>query len=113
MKLCVTKKTGAASIIHPLANFLHLPVSVKLQIKVIPSSSEDCIAGWLEGTLKVKVKAPSDKGKANKAVINVLEKSLELAKGSVTIESGHTSSRKIVVFNVTNEAIIKKQLESY
>jgi uncharacterized protein (TIGR00251 family) len=51
---------------------------VKLYIKVIPSSSKDCIAGWLEDTLKVKVTAPADKGKANKAIIKVLEKSLEL-----------------------------------
>ncbi|MFV2005679.1 MAG: DUF167 domain-containing protein [Gammaproteobacteria bacterium] len=47
---------------------------MKLHIKVIPSSSKDCIAGWLEDTLKVKVKAPSEKGKANKSVIKILEK---------------------------------------
>ena len=53
---------------------------MKLHIKVIPSSSKDCIAGWLEDTLKVKVKAPAEKGKANKAIINVLEKTLNLPK---------------------------------
>jgi len=29
---------------------------MKLQIKVIPSSSKDGIVGWLEDTLKIKVK---------------------------------------------------------
>lgn len=69
---------------------------MKLAIKVIPSSSRDCIVGWLEDTLKIKVKAPADKGKANKAVINVIEKSLLLQKGSVSIESGLTASKKII-----------------
>jgi uncharacterized protein (TIGR00251 family) len=83
---------------------------VKLQIKVIPASSKDCIAGWLEDTLKIKVKAPAEKGKANKAVIKVLEKSLALAKGSVVIESGLTSSRKTVVIHCDDEAFIKNKL---
>jgi uncharacterized protein (TIGR00251 family) len=83
---------------------------VKLQIKVIPSSSRDCIAGWLEDTLKIKVKAPPEKGKANKSVIKVLEKSLGLAKGSVNIESGLTSCRKIVDINCNNDSVIQNKL---
>lgn len=66
---------------------------------MVPSSSRDCIAGWLDEVLKIKVKAPPDKGRANKAVTNVIEKSLQLSKGSVTIESGHTSCKKIISIN--------------
>jgi len=83
---------------------------VKLQIKVIPGSSKDCIAGWLDDTLKIKVKAPPEKGKANKAVIKLLEKSLLLAKGSISIESGQTSSRKTVVISCDDESAIKEKL---
>ena len=83
---------------------------MKLQIKVIPSSSKDCIAGWLDDTLKLKVKAPPDKGKANKAVIKVLEKILELPKGSVTISSGTTSSRKTIEIESENSDVIKQKL---
>jgi hypothetical protein len=85
---------------------------MKLQIKVIPSSSKDCIAGWLEDTLKVKVKAPPEKGKANKAVIKTLEKTLELAKGSITISSGTTSTRKIIEINNVDENSINKRLSA-
>ncbi|MCW8851269.1 MAG: DUF167 domain-containing protein [Gammaproteobacteria bacterium] len=85
---------------------------MKLQIKVIPSSSKDCIAGWLEDTLKVKVKAPAEKGKANKAVIKTLEKTLELAKGSITISSGTTSTRKIIEINNVDENSINKRLSA-
>jgi uncharacterized protein (TIGR00251 family) len=69
---------------------------MKLQIKVIPSSSKDSIAGWLDDTLRIKVKAPPEKGKANKAVIRLLESILSLPKGSITISSGLTSAIKIV-----------------
>ena len=83
---------------------------MKLQIKVIPSSSKDCIAGWLEDTLKVKVKAPPEKGKANKAVIKVLEKCLDLPRGSIEISSGETSARKTIIINSDNDDAILKKL---
>jgi uncharacterized protein (TIGR00251 family) len=83
---------------------------VKLQIKVIPSSSKDRVVGWLQDTLKVKVMAPADKGKANAAVIRVIEKSLGLAKGSVQIESGLSSSRKIIDIDCDDEQIIENRL---
>ena len=83
---------------------------MKLQIKVIPSSSKDCIVGWLEDTLKIKVKTPPDKGKANKAVIKVLEKTLSLPKGSVNIDSGLTSCLKTININVADDRIINKKL---
>ena len=85
---------------------------MKLHIKVIPSSSKDCIAGWLKDTLKVKVKAPAEKGKANKAIIKVLEKTLDLPKGSILISSGTTSSRKIIEIKCDNETVINKKLEN-
>ena len=83
---------------------------MKLQIKVIPSSSKDCIAGWLDGTLKVKVKAPPERGKANKAVIKTLEKTLGLAKGSIDISSGTTSALKIIEIYGEDDSLIEKKL---
>ncbi len=83
---------------------------MKLQIKVIPSSSKDCIAGWLENTLKVKVKAPPDKGKANKAVIKVLKNQLGLATNSIDIISGSKPSKKIVNITCDNEETLSKKL---
>ena len=83
---------------------------MKLKIKVIPSSSKDCIAGYLEDSLKIKVKAPPEKGKANKAVIKVLEKTLNLAKGSVKISSGTSSCRKIIDIKCKNDNVIHKKL---
>ena len=82
--------------------------AVKLQIKVIPSSSKDAIAGWLDNTLKIKVKAAAENGKANKAVIKLLENTLALNKGSIKIKSGLASSIKIVEIDNDDGAIIKR-----
>ena len=83
---------------------------MKLQIKVIPSSSKDCIVGWLENTLKIKVKAPADRGKANKAVIKLLEGNLELAKGSISITNGTTSGNKIIEIDGLNDEVFHQKL---
>ncbi len=85
---------------------------MKLQIKVIPSSSKDCIVGWLENRLKIKVKAPADRGKANKAVIKLLERNLELAKGSISITSGTTSGNKIIEIDAINDDAIHQKLSA-
>jgi len=84
---------------------------VKLSIKVIPSSSKDCIAGWLGDTLKIKVKAPPEKGKANQSVINILKKHLNLPKGCIEISCGTTSSKKIIEITCDSEKEIKEKLK--
>ena len=69
---------------------------VKLPVKVVPGSSRDCIAEWLDGRLKVRVRAKPEKGRANAAVEKLLAKTLGVAPRQVQVASGWTSSRKIV-----------------
>ena len=44
----------------------------RLSLKVVPGSSRDEVVGWLANALKVKVKAPPEKGRANEAVVALL-----------------------------------------
>jgi hypothetical protein len=67
----------------------------RLPLKVIPGSSRDAIAGWLEHALKVRVRAPAERGKANAAVEALVTRALGLSSGAVRIVSGMTSARKI------------------
>lgn len=69
----------------------------KIQIKVVPSSSKDAVVGWLGKSLKVRVQAPPEKGKANAAVIELLANYLEIDKSQLEITSGHTSSTKVLL----------------
>ena len=67
-----------------------------LEVKVVPGSSRTEIVGWLGQSLKIKVAAPPEKGKANLAVICVLSECLALNESAFTITSGTTSQRKVI-----------------
>ena len=67
-----------------------------LRIKVIPRSKKNEISGELaDGTLKVHVTAPPEKGKANKALALLLAEVLEVKKSSVALASGETAREKL------------------
>lgn len=68
----------------------------RMPVKVVPSSSRDAIVGWLGTSLKVKVRAPAEKGRANKAVEKLIANELGLSSKSVLIVSGHTAAQKII-----------------
>jgi len=86
----------------------HLP-AVKLSLKVIPGASRNEISGWLGDSLKVRVRAPAESGKANAAVIKILASSLGLHQRAVTIISGGASARKLIeIDGLTDEEARKK-----
>lgn len=68
-----------------------------LRVKVIPRSAKSEIAGALaDGTLKIKIAAPPEKGKANDALIALLAAHYGVPRTSIKIVSGHGSARKLV-----------------
>lgn len=76
---------------------------MRLLIKVIPGSSRDKIAEWLGDRLKIRVKAPPESGKANKAVIKLLSTALNIHRRDITIISGNTSPLKTIeIKNIEN-----------
>ncbi len=68
-----------------------------LRVKVIPRSVKSEIAGEMaDGTLKVKIAAPPEKGKANDELCVFLARHFGVARDAVTIVSGHAAARKLV-----------------
>ena len=65
-----------------------------LKIKAVPNSSKNEICGLLEGSLKVKIKAPAVENKANDELVKFFAKILKLPKSAVTLKSGATSKIK-------------------
>ena len=70
--------------------------TTRLAIKVVPGSSRNDVAGWLGETLRVRVTAPAERGKANAAVEKTLTQALGLSNGAARIISGKTAPRKVV-----------------
>lgn len=62
--------------------------------KIIPGSSKTTLAGILGGMLKIKIAAPAEKGKANKAVIDFLSEKIGVKKNNIAIISGLSSPVK-------------------
>ena len=79
----------------------------RLSLKVVPGSSRDEIVGWLGDSLKVKVKAPPEKGRANEAVIALLAERLGIDNSSITVVSGHGSPTKIVDVDAMDDDAIR------
>lgn len=67
---------------------------VILPVKVIPKAGEEKIVGWHEGRLKIKVCAPPEKGKANRAIIRLLAKALKIPPSRIILLKGKTSHTK-------------------
>jgi uncharacterized protein (TIGR00251 family) len=83
----------------------------RLPVKVVPGSSRNCVAGWLGETLRVRVTAPPERGKANTAVEKVLAKALGVSNDAVNIVKGPTSPRKVVEIRGLPEPEIRSRLE--
>ena len=70
---------------------------IEITLKVIPKSSRDEIAGVLEdGTVRVKVTAAPEKGKANTAVCALLADAFDVSRSAVEILRGEASPTKRV-----------------
>ena len=85
-------------------------VRVRLPLKVVAGSSRSGIVGWLGDTLRVRVTAPAERGKANAAVEALLSEALGLPRGGARIVSGSSSPRKVVEIVGLAEVEIRRRL---
>ena len=67
-----------------------------LSLRVVPESSRNAIDGWLGDSLKVNVKTPPEKGRANEAVVALPAERLGIDASSIAVVSGHRSPAKVV-----------------
>jgi|GEM_PF-329538 len=67
-----------------------------VRVKAVPGASRDEIAGVLGDRLKVRVSAPPEGGKANKAICKLIAKKLGAAPRKVAVTSGASGAAKTV-----------------
>lgn len=81
-----------------------------MSIKVVPGSSRDCIAGWLGKTLKVRVTAPAERGKANAAAETTIAEALGISRERARVIGEKTSPRKVVEIVGLSECEVYRRL---
>ena len=81
-----------------------------MPIKVVPASSRNCISGWLGETLKVRVTAPAERGRANAAVEMAIAEALGVSKECARVIKGKTSPRKLVEIVGLSESEVYRRL---
>lgn len=89
---------------------------IRLAVRLTPNAGRDGIGGAETGAdgermLKARVTAVPEKGKANKALIELLAKQLKLPKSSISVISGETARKKILRIDGDAEDV-KARLES-
>jgi uncharacterized protein len=68
-----------------------------LRIKVLPKSPKtEIVEEMADGTIKIRVAAPPEKGKANQELIKFLSKHHKVPKEEVIIVSGKSDPLKLI-----------------
>lgn len=86
------------------------PEGLRLALKVVPGSRKDQVAGLLGDRLKVRVSAPPEDGKANRAVCALLAQALGVTERDVSIVAGQTHPEKVALITRLSAADAKARL---
>jgi uncharacterized protein (TIGR00251 family) len=72
------------------------PGGVRIRIHVQPRASTTEVSGLHGDAIKIRLHAPPVDGAANEALVRFLADRLDVPRGAVTLESGHTGRAKVV-----------------
>ena len=84
--------------------------AVRIAVHVTPRSGRNEVGDWAGGELVVRVTAPPDEGKANRAACSVVAKALRVPKSSVRVLRGETSRHKILEVQGTDDSSVTAAL---
>lgn len=83
-----------------------IPGGVLLPVHAQPGARRDGVTGTHAGRLKVAVTQAPEKGKANKALMDVLARALGVKRSQIELVSGETSGiKKFFIAQVDRETI--------
>ncbi|MHC4660301.1 MAG: DUF167 domain-containing protein [Planctomycetota bacterium] len=65
-----------------------------IKLRVAPGARKNAVTGSIGGRLKICVCAPPEAGKANKAAIELVAKTLKVRRSQITLVTGETNRNK-------------------
>lgn len=66
----------------------------ELAVRAQPGARRTAIVGWVEGRLKLAVQAPALEGRANRAVVELVAETLDVAPSAVSVVRGESAREK-------------------
>ena len=91
---------------QPIVDVERDPRGFVLPVRAHAGAKRNAVVGAHSGMLRVAVTAAPEKGKANKAIAEVLSKAFGVPKASVVLLSGATASRKkFLLIGLTCESL--------
>jgi uncharacterized protein (TIGR00251 family) len=73
------------------------PDGTTVRVRVSPGAKKDRVLGEHDGALKVAVRAPAEKGRANREVCRLVAGAVGLAPRDVVILRGETARDKVLL----------------
>jgi uncharacterized protein YggU (UPF0235/DUF167 family) len=83
-----------------------------VRVRVTPGARDSAVGEWKDGVLRLKVREPAEKGRANDAVARLLAKSLDVPPTAVTLKRGATSREKLFEVDGLADDELRKRLNA-
>lgn len=96
---------GYVAVVNPISDH---PDGATLRVHVVPGASRTEISGRHGDAIKVRVSAPPEADRANRAVTDLIE---DTFGGKASIVSGRTSRTKVVLVRGGDAAHLRRILE--
>jgi uncharacterized protein (TIGR00251 family) len=80
--------------------------SILLWVKAVPGASRDQISGVLGERLKIRIAAPPEDGRANRAICQCMARALGIKSSQVQVHSGaHSPEKTLAISGVSVEQL--------
>ncbi|NOT32713.1 MAG: DUF167 domain-containing protein [Candidatus Eisenbacteria bacterium] len=90
-----------------------MALSTRLAVRVQPGARREGLVGWLaDGSLKLRVSAAPEDGRANRAIEALLATRLGLASGAVAVVRGATSRMKQVKIEGLDDVTVRGRIDA-
>ncbi len=84
--------------------------ALRLRVKAVPGAKQDAIVGALGDRLKVRIAQPAEGGRANRAICELIERTIGTKGVRVEMVSGASSAEKVLRIENVDEATIRRSL---
>ena len=82
-----------------------------LRLHVVPGARKTEVVGLYDGRVKLRIAAPAQEGKANKAIVAFLAKVLGLSRQAIRVKAGATGRRKSIEIDGIDATEVAQKLK--